>query len=447
MSPRSCLHLSPTVDPPRAGREDVTALFLSGRERLCARLKITREWGDGLLGRVAFGLIVVLAAAAAAGAAVPLLSPLVIDIPDDYHTGGAYTAIQAAPDGRVYLGTTVYEGYGRLLVLPPGSREFQVITDMAAATGETKPGPNAQAKIHTKPVVAPDGKVYFGTKSGLPAERAVESGYSGGHLLVYDPQTRRVTDLGIPRPRQSIISVGVDGRRYIVYVLTDPEGHLITYDPRARTFADRGEFAAEFEARAKGTIRRPTRYLVVLGSGDAFHPAGPDGLMRYNATAGRIERLPLQFSGAGRYESPYALASSADGGRFHGVGRESGQVYTFTPGAQAVGVQLQGAAIPEGFAPPGVHYTMTAGPDGNVYYTAQFGSSFEALFIQRLQLPAGRPEVVGRVGTLPPAPQSRWRPARVLIVQGSTVAPDGTFYIMTAYPLRVLVFPRIAAGR
>src|SRR3990170_6670229 len=154
-------------------------------------------------------LVIVYATVPTIGAA-PALMPTVVWVPEEYHTGGAYTAIQAGPDGRVYLGTTFYDGFGRFLVLSPGGREFKLIADMAAATGESAPGPNAQAKIHTKPAVAPDGQVYFATKSGEPAVRAAQSAYPGGHLLVYDPQTNRVTDLGIPRPRQSIIAVGVD---------------------------------------------------------------------------------------------------------------------------------------------------------------------------------------------------------------------------------------------
>ena len=63
-------------------------------------------------------LLVVLCTALAAGA-VPLLNPIVIWVNEQYHTGGAYTAIQTGPDGRVYLGTTFYDGFGRFLVLSP----------------------------------------------------------------------------------------------------------------------------------------------------------------------------------------------------------------------------------------------------------------------------------------------------------------------------------------
>jgi len=389
------------------------------------------------------GVVVLLGTTMMTAAATPSLTPAVIWINDQYHTGGAYTAIQAAPDGRVYLGTTFYEGFGRFMVLPPGGREFQVITDTAAATGERLPGKNAQAKIHTKPAVAPDGQVYFGTKSGETAVRAAQGSYPGGHLLVYDPSTNRVRDLGIPRPRQSIIAVGVDARRGLVYALTDPEMHLILYDPRAQAFADKGVFAPG---------PQPTRYLVVLASGDAFHPAGPDAINRYTAAAGRIEGLPLQFSGPGSYESPYALAAHPDGVHFHGVGDDTGQVYTFTASERAIAVRLHGAVFPPGYSLPGSHYTMTAAPDGNMYYTATLsGGGDRGFFIMRLVTRTGRPEVVGQVGSLPPAPPNavpapHVRPAaRRLIIQGSTAAPDGTLYVMTAYPLRILVFPRLAA--
>lgn len=383
------------------------------------------------------GLMVALGPVASARAAAPTLTPLVIWIPEQYHTGGAYTAIQAAPDGRIYLGTTVYGGFAHLLVLAAGGRDFQPIADMASATGERSLGGDAQAKIHTKPAVGPDGRVWFGTKSGERAAVAAQGSYPGGHLLSYDPQAGRVTDYGIPRPRQSIIAVGVDPQRYIVYALTDPEIHLIAFDPRTRTFADKGQLASG--------IPQPTRYLVVLANGDVYHPQGQDAIMRYQAASGRIERIPLQFSGRGSYEPPYALAASTDGSRFYGVGEDTGQVYTFMPGERTVAVQLHGAAVPEGVTPPGNHYTVTAAPDGNIYYTATYGRG-STLFILRLTR-SGTPEVIGQVGVLPPPPQPVRRGGPGFRVQGSTAGPDGTLYVMLAYPLRILVFHRLAVPR
>lgn len=394
----------------------------------------------------ALGLAIVLGASAGrAGGGAGLLNPAVVWIPQEYHTGGAYTAIQAAPDGAVYLGTAFYDGFARFLMLAPGAREFRLIADMAGATGESTPGPYAQAKIHTKPAAAPDGKVYFGTKSGKPAdEERWQSNYPGGHLLVYDPPTGRVSDLGIPRARQSIIAVGVDPRRNVVYVLTDPEGHLWTYDPRTRTFMDRGRLIP---------AHPPTRYLIVLSNGDVYHPGGAEAFFRYQAAAQRIERLPLQFSGNGTYEAseighgPYAMAASADGMRFHGVGEASGQVYTFSPSERALMAQFHGAALPPASPPRMSHYAMAASPDGNVYYTATLhaGSGEGTLMILRLVSRTGRPEVVGQVAPLPPPPFPLTRRAGRLQVQGATVGPDGTLYVMLAYPLRVLIFPRLAA--
>lgn len=380
-----------------------------------------------------------------AGAAGSVLTPTVVWISQEHHTGGAYTAIQAAPDGTVYLGTTFYDGFARFLALPPGAREFRLVADMGATTGESMPGPYAQAKIHTKPAVAPDGKVYFGTKSGKPAdEERWQANYPGGHLLVYDPQTGRVSDLGIPRPRQSAIAVGVDPRRHLVYILTDPEGHLWTYDPRARAFTDRGRLIP---------AHPPTRYLVVLSNGDVYHPGGAEAFFRYQAATQRIERLPLQFSGNGTYEvsdighGPYAMAANADGMRFHGVGETSGQVYTFSPSERALMVQFHGSALPPGSAPRISHYAMAAAPDGNAYYTATLhtGSGEGTLMILRLVARTGRPEVVGQVAPLPPPPFPLIRRAGRLQVQGATVGPDGTLFVMLAYPLRVLIFPRLGA--
>jgi hypothetical protein len=237
----------------------------------------------------------------------------------------------------------------------------------------------------------------------------------------------------------SIIAVGLDPSRGQIYVLSDPESHLITYDLRTRYFTDRGQFGPPGE--------HPTRYLVVLANGDAFHPFGETAVARYNAATGRIERLPLAVSGTGTYEPPYALAAAPDGRRFLGVGRTTGQVYLFEPREREVALRMLGAAIPAGYSAPGVHYTMTAAPDGAVYYTGVLpGGTGRDLFILRVGPDYGRPQVVGRVAPLPPIPPGYSRTTtRELIIQGSTVTSDGTLFIMTAYPLRLLLFPGLAA--
>lgn len=371
------------------------------------------------------------------------LSPIVITIPEQYHTGGAYTAIEAALDGSVYLGTTVYDGFAYFLRLPPGQREFQAVAQMNEVTGERTPGPYAQAKIHTKPAVAPDGKVYFGTKSGKPADDPRwQAQYPGGHLLVFDPRTGKVQDLGIPHARQSIIAVGVDPRRGIVYALTDPEGHLITFDPRTRTFADRGQFSPGSS---------PTRYLVVLANGDAFHPAGSDAFNRYNAATGAIERLSLKFTGSGTYEvsdighGPYAMAALPNEMRFYGVGRFSGETYTLVPEERSMTVVFNGRAVLPSTGERTIYYTMAGSPEGHVYYTGLVlggGRPEGRLFILRLNTKAGRPEIVGEVA--PVDPPTGWTRRYRLQTQGATIGPDGTLYVMLAYPLRVLVLPRLA---
>ncbi|MDR7518885.1 MAG: hypothetical protein QN131_05420 [Armatimonadota bacterium] len=371
-----------------------------------------------------------------------VLVPAIVYVPEEYHSGGAYTAIQAGPDGIVYVGTTIYNGYGHLLAYWPRTGRFESLAEMSAATGERMPGPASQAKVHTKPVIAPDGRVYFGTKSGGRSKDPSWQRYPGGHLLVYDPRTRTTTDLGIPRPGtpgMSIIAVGLDRVRGNVYVLSDPDSHLIVYDPRTRTFADHGRLGPEGE--------HPTRYLVVLANGDVFHQFGPNAMARYNAAAGRIERLPLVIVGTGTYEPPYALAVAPDGRRFFGVGKENGQVYLYEPREREVGLRMLGAAVPEGYTTPGVHYTMTAAPDGAVYYTGFLpGGGGRDLFILRVWPDQGRPQVVGRVATLPPPPAGYSRATtRELIIQGSTATPDGSLVVMQAYPLRLLIFRGLAA--
>jgi hypothetical protein len=367
---------------------------------------------------------------AAAGPAE--LAPTTVYVPEQFHSGGAYTAIQAGAAGRVYVGTTIYDGYAYFLAFSPATGRFESLAEMSAATGERNPGPYAQAKIHTKPVIGNDGLVYFATKSGKrAADPRWQENYPGGHLLVYDPRTNATRDLGVFKPKVSVIALGYDRERNLVYLLTDPNSTLVIYDPQTRRFTDKGQFGPPGDG--------PTRYLAVLNNGDAFHQYPGATMARYNAARGAIERLPLAISGGGSYESPYAVIPLADGRRFIGVGNRSGQVYVFEPRERDIAVRALGTAGIDGAGARNVsHYTMALAPDGSVYYTATFGND---LYIHRVPSEMTAPQNVGRVAPLAPVPAGYSRTlSRNLLIQGSTFTPDGLYIVMTAYPLRLLVF-------
>jgi hypothetical protein len=367
-----------------------------------------------------------------ATAAPAELTPTTIYVPEQFHSGGAYTAIEAGSASRVYIGTTIYDGYAHLLAFSPTTGRFESLAEMSSATGERNPGPYAQAKIHTKPVIAADGLVYFATKSGKrAADPRWQENYPGGHLLVHDPRTSTTRDLGVFKPKVSIISLGIDRQRNMVYLVTDPDSQLVMYDPRARTFTNKGQFGPPGED--------PTRYLTVLSNGDAFHRYPGATMARYNAASGTIERLPLSISGGGSYEPPYAMIPLADGRRFVGVGNRSGQVYVFEPREREIAVRALGTAGIEGAGARNVsHYTMALAPDGSVYYTATFNND---LYIHRVPAEMAAPQNIGRVAPLAPVPAGYSRTlSRSLLIQGSTFTPDGLYIVMTAYPLRLLVF-------
>jgi hypothetical protein len=160
-------------------------------------------------------------------------------------------------------------------------------------------------------------------------------------------------------------------------------------------------------------------------------------MARYVAATGTIERVPLAFSGSGTYEAPYALAALPDGRRFLGLGNRSGQVYLFEPRERDIAVRMLGAAD-AGLA-TSTHYTVAAASDGSAFYTGLAGG--QDLYLFRIGPEAAAPRVIGRVGPLGPPPAGYTRTvARRLIVQGSTITPDGTLIVMTAYPLRLLLF-------
>ncbi|MDP6360153.1 MAG: hypothetical protein QF473_33870, partial [Planctomycetota bacterium] len=100
------------------------------------------------------------------------------------------------------------------------------------------------SKIHTHLTQSQDGRIYFGTHTGHPNnfyEGARE--FEGGHFMSFDPRTGGLSDYGVGMPGDSLMRVIFDEPRGMLYGVTYPKGHLLLCNPKTHAITDLGKAA------------------------------------------------------------------------------------------------------------------------------------------------------------------------------------------------------------
>ena len=173
-----------------------------------------------------------------------------------------YFSLCEGRNGKMYIGTAAYGRNSYLVEFDPQTEKMRIVLDTHKTVGLplTPTGYAAQSKIHTRNFVGPSGKIYVGSKQGYPtaAEReALARGetipvYRGGYVMVYDPATDAVENLGMPMPLdeqqiaagkkegQGVIDVTADESRGLIYVITCEEQHWLLYDVKTKKFRELG---------------------------------------------------------------------------------------------------------------------------------------------------------------------------------------------------------------
>lgn len=112
------------------------------------------------------------------------------------------------------------------------------------------------SKIHTSMSWLPDGKLIMTTHTtaqakGHPAWMLDAfyghpwEGYAGSHVLIYDPQTDKVENLGSPLARDTIYGAAYDGKHHALYFSTWLRGYVYRFDLKTKKVKELGQ-ASEF---------------------------------------------------------------------------------------------------------------------------------------------------------------------------------------------------------
>jgi sugar lactone lactonase YvrE len=374
--------------------------------------------------------------------------------------GSGYTAIEVGKDGKVYVGSARYGGYGWLLRFDPASPPtfMEKLVNLQQLTGERLQGINTQGKIHAKILVGADGKVWFASKQAHEVfdtrpEFEDRDGYPGGHLCYYDPATGFSRSLGILRKQQGLMAGAIDDARGKLYYRSEPENNFLVYDLKSGEVRDRGHVGAA------------CRYMATDNQGNVYTVGRGQYLCRYSPETGYLEDLLIKVEGEGGYTPPYVLHVGPDG-KLYGVAAGHPSVMVFDLDKATAGEYPEVAmrnvapAAPVGMPVQDVHAAIF-GKDGRLYFPLNTTGPIEKggkpvvhLRLMRFDPKTGMtetvglPRVVGFDEEKVKHAYTRGDKFSLRYMQGAAVGGDGSLYLMGIYPqLHVACFPKLTAPK
>jgi len=251
------------------------------------------------------------------------------------------------------------------------------------------------SKIHSSMSEMEDGRIIMATHTTVAAEGHkawlfpqyfdhIWEGYQGSNLLIYDPVSGVVENLGVPAPRDSIYGGCYDPKHQAYYFSTYLRGHFYRYDLERRRVTDLGQ-GAEF-----GTFR-----LARGPDGNIYFSTRSGWLCRINVDTGKIEHLDGQLHG------PMSVCICGPDGRLYITANGKNYVYAYD--IKANRFDLLGQLFPRPVIPklePGCIMSMAFDRNGRLWYGYGTTGFCQLCRLARCDiLHGGEPEDIGMLSS------------------------------------------------
>jgi len=162
-------------------------------------------------------------------------------LPGTHTDESGYFSLNEGHNGKIYVGTAAYGFNAYLVEFDPKTGKQRIVIDVNKVCGLTTPTTPtyaAQSKLHTRNFVGPSGKIYVGSKQGYRRGKDDTADYPGGYVIVYDPETDKAENLGMPYKGEGVIDVTADEKRGLIYVVTCEEQHWMLYDTKTKKYRE-----------------------------------------------------------------------------------------------------------------------------------------------------------------------------------------------------------------
>lgn len=319
------------------------------------------------------------------------------------------------PEGRHFIPCCAegsFPEYVKLYEFLPETGEMKLCFDMETSL-VVYPRTIRPSKIHTSICPLSDGRLIMATHTTASAPTHPHwmpeayythlwEGFMGSNIIIYDPATGEVEDLGIPVPRVSFYGAKYIERHNCLFLSDYFRGHAYRFDLNDRCVTDYGQ-CMEF--------------------GVCYLQEGPDGHLYFSTRSGalwrfNVDTLEPEYTGIEipRMERP----TVHDGGiRRHGANRNvmtyaangpDGRIYLTTHVGERFfaydpenrRLETLGycspAAVRHDF-PEGFVAGMAFDREGKLWYTEKFGTFGKHLCRLDILNPGAQPEDFGLIGT------------------------------------------------
>jgi len=180
------------------------------------------------------------------------------------------------------------------------------------------------SKLHTSISFIADGRIIMATHTTAGAPNHpywmpvayyshMWEGYSGSNLIIYDPKTCKVEDLGIPVPHESIYGGIYDEKSNAYYFSGSFRGHVYRFDLSNRHVTDYGQ-VSEYSS---------FRFVKGLDN-NIYHSSKSGRLYRINTDTKEVEDLNIQFPISNKYPT-----SKSHNQMIHAIDGPDGKLYMY----------------------------------------------------------------------------------------------------------------------
>ncbi len=308
------------------------------------------------------------------------------------------------PEGKHYIpccAEGTFPEYVKLYEYLPDTNEMKLLFNLED-TITVYPRTIRPSKFHTSINPMPDGKLIMTTHTTASAPTHpcwmpeayythMWEGFMGSNVIIYDPETGTVEDLGIPVPRDSIY-----GARYIpeinsLFFITYTRGHAYLFNLEDRSTTDFGQ-CTEFGS-----------YLLKRASdGNIYFSSRSGDLWRFNVSKKDVEftgiEIPRENTPACRSRNVFTYGVTGADGRLYFTMHIGRHFFAYDPKTNTL--EKLGYTVPEEMRedyPDAMVFGMVFDKYGKLWYA----SHTNKLHLCSLDItdPNAKPVSYGLIGT------------------------------------------------
>ncbi len=313
----------------------------------------------------------------------------------DYHV---------TPEGRHFIpccAEGTFPEYVKLYEYLPDTNEMKLCFNLEN-TITVYPRTIRPSKFHTSINSMPDGKLIMTTHTTASAPTHpfwmpeayythLWEGFMGSNVLIYDPDTGKVEDLGIPVPRDSIYGAKYIAEINCLFFITYTRGHAYLFHLDDRSVTDFGqctEFGSYFIQKAS--------------DGNYYFSTRSGELWRFNVAAMKPEytgiEIPRADTAPCRARNVMAYAANGADGRMYFVTHLGQNFFAYDPATNTL--ETMAPTVPEGMRedyPSGMVFGMVFDRYGKLWYA----SHTNKLHLCSIDVtdPNAKPDSYGLIGT------------------------------------------------